>query len=234
MYRKLICRGRRPTARSPPSIAHAQGAPDGPGPSSKLRRSRSQQPLPSYFIPHSHLVTQSSVRAAEHSSAGKLLQAAMALHLTPVLAGAARQHGGEVSCHKLHFQWRRHALARQLGLCTCCGYYACRIRLSRTASGGLRSSSACCPLAEPWLPQVEHIMFCSRQAVVLACRAPVLFWKRSCVGLHRILPRGTSQHRFLMMIMGQSGHLKSAQGLCASCGVPGRRFQPSRVHHRPP
>ena len=139
-----------------------------------------------------------------------------------------------VSCHKLHFQWRRRALARQLGLCTCCGYYACRIRLSRTASGGLRSSSACCPLAEPWLPQVEHIMFCSRQAVVLACRAPVLFWKRSCVGLHRILPRGTSQHRFLMMIMGQSGHLKSAQGLCASCGVPGRRFQPSRVHHRPP
>ena len=36
---------------------------------------------------------QSSVRAAVCSSAGKLLQAAMALYLDPVLAGVARQHG---------------------------------------------------------------------------------------------------------------------------------------------
>ena len=56
-------------------------------------------------------------------------------------------------------------MAWQLRLCTCCGYYDCRIWLSRTASGGLRSSSACCPLAEPWLPQVEDIMFCTRHAV---------------------------------------------------------------------
>ena len=96
-YKKLLCRPCRSTARSAPSSAHAQGAVGGQGPSFKLHRSRTQSPLPCYFTSHSHLVMQSSVRAAVCSSAGKLLQAAMALYLDPVLAGVARQHGGELS-----------------------------------------------------------------------------------------------------------------------------------------
>ena len=178
---------------------------------------------------------QLSVHDAEHFSAGSCCKPAMMLCHAASLAGVARQHGGELSQAALSMALACTVLAAwfMCMLCACSRDDVCRTQLLRTASGDLHSSSACSPLVEAWLQHVEEVIFCTRESVALAFRAPALFWNRSCAMLRRTTARGPSWHRIPMMIMGQDGHVVSAQELCASCGVPGRRTKPSGVKYRP-
>ena len=76
-------------------------------------------------------------------------------------------------------------------------------------------------------------MHCTRGAVVVAARAPVLVWKRTWIELVWTPPCGPYLHRVTMAILGQDGHLQRLQGLCASCGMPGRWLSPHGAHSSP-